>query len=122
VEKGKRAGGHGQNALRPPLARMQNKEGRGGGRVEVVRVGWPAAIAGEPGHSGGRDVGQNDEDAKGNQFPYLPWAVVVRGGGFPGRWRTGGGVLGGGVAPMFREEEARLMAVRGGAESAAVPL
>jgi hypothetical protein len=97
---------------------MQNREEG----VEAACVGRPAAIAGEPGHGGGRDVGQNDEGAKGDQFPYLPWAVVAHGGGFPGRWRTGGGVPGGGGSLMFREEEARLMAVRGGAEGAEVPL
>jgi hypothetical protein len=79
--------------------------------VGAARVGQPAAIAGEPSHDGGRDVGQNDEGAKGNRFPYLPSAVVARGGGFPGRRQTGGGVLGGGGAPVFREEEARLVAV-----------
>jgi hypothetical protein len=96
---------------------MQNREGGG----EAARVGRPAAIAGESGHGDGRGVGQNDEGAKGNRFPYLPWAVVARGGGFPGWRRTGGGVLGGGGAPVFREEEARLVAVRGEAENAAVP-
>jgi hypothetical protein len=87
--------------------------------VEAARVGRPAEIAGEPGHGSGRDVGQNDEGAKGNRFTYLPWAVVARGGGFPGRRRTGGGMLGGGGAPVFREEEARLVAVRGEVENAA---
>jgi hypothetical protein len=117
VEKGKRAGGvAGKMPFFLPWLVCRTERG-----VEAARVGRPVAIAGEPGHGGGQDVGQNDEGAKGNRFPYLPWAVVARGGGFPGRRRTGGGVLGGGGAPVFREEEAQLVAVRGEAENAAVP-
>jgi hypothetical protein len=52
------------------------------------------AIASEPGPDGGRAVGQNDEGFTGNRFPYLPWAVVARGGGSLGGGGLGGGGLG----------------------------
>jgi hypothetical protein len=69
---------------------VQNREGEGGGSGG----GRLAAIAGEPGPGGGRAVGQNVEGFTGNQFPYLPWAVVARGGGSLGGGGLGGGGLG----------------------------
>jgi hypothetical protein len=67
--------------LPPPRIRTEGgRRSRGGGR--------PAPIPGEPGHSGGRAVGQNDEGSTGDRFPYLPWAGMVCGGGSSG----GGGL------------------------------
>jgi hypothetical protein len=95
---------------------VQNREGEGGGSGG----GRPAAIAGEPGPSGGRAVGQNDEGFTGDRFPYLPWAVVARGGSSLG----GGGLGGGGLEAtvllclsMGRRWPWWCVAVRGAASS-----
>jgi hypothetical protein len=64
----------------PPRIRTEAGEG--------VRYGRPTAIPGEPGHRGGRAVGQNEEGFMGIRFPYLPWAEMVCGGGSSG----GGGL------------------------------
>jgi hypothetical protein len=53
----------GSRAKRPSSFPSSHTEQRG---VEVARVGRSAAIAGEPGHGGGRDVGKNDKGAMGN--------------------------------------------------------
>jgi hypothetical protein len=37
--------------------------------------------AGDPGHGGGREVGQNEEEVEGNSFRSLPRAGVLRRGG-----------------------------------------
>jgi hypothetical protein len=106
--KGKRQGGLRLNShVLPPLKSKQRKGGR------RLGCGRPGAIPDKPGHGSGRAVVQNEGGFTGNRFPYLPWAVVARGGRFPGRWRTGGGGLGGNSAPVCREEGARLVAVRG---------
>jgi hypothetical protein len=79
----KRPGGFRLNSHLLPPPRIRTEKGR-----EAARVRRPAAIPGEPGHGCGQAVGQNDEGLTGNRFPYLPWPVVARGGGF-----TGGGGL-----------------------------
>jgi hypothetical protein len=77
-EKEKARGFRLNSHLLPPLESEQREGGR------RLGCGRPAAIPGEPGHDGGRAVGQNDEGLTGNPFPYLPWTVVARGGGFTG--------------------------------------
>jgi hypothetical protein len=69
---------------------IQNRGGRGGLR--------PAVGAGATGVGGGRGVGQNDRGFTGSRFPYLPWAVVARGGGSLG----GGGPGDGGLGAVLR--------------------
>jgi hypothetical protein len=114
---GKRGKGRGVRAKRPSSSPppIQNR----GGVQRRVGCGRPVAIAGEPGPGGGWAVGKNEEGFIGNRFPYLPWAVVARGGGFLGRRQTGGGGLGGDGSLVCREEGARLVAVRGEVRNAA---
>jgi hypothetical protein len=60
----------------PSFPPTNQNRGKGGGGSA-----WPAgAIPGEPGHRGGRAVGQNEEGFTGIRFPYLPWAEMVCGG------------------------------------------
>jgi hypothetical protein len=85
VGKEKGQGGFGQMAIPflPPPPQIRTEAGEG-----AARHGRPAAIPGEPGHRGGRAVGQNEEGFTGIRFPYLPWAEMVCGGGSSG----GGGL------------------------------
>jgi hypothetical protein len=47
-----------------------------------VREGRPVGVpAGDPGHGGGREMGQNGEETEGISFPCSPWAEAAWGGG-----------------------------------------
>jgi hypothetical protein len=70
VGKGERWGGFGQKAfffLSPPPPTNQAEAGEGGSLGRPV-----GANPGEPGHGGGRAVGQNGEGAEGVLIPCSP--------------------------------------------------
>jgi hypothetical protein len=74
LEKWKRAGGMGKTTIffLPP-SRYRTEEtvwlAGGGGRGAV-----------DPGHGGGREVGQNEEEVEGNSFRSSPWSGTDCGG------------------------------------------
>jgi hypothetical protein len=53
-------------------------------RYRTQETEWPAggggSGAGDPGHGGGRDVGQNGEEVEVNSFRSLPWSGTDCGG------------------------------------------
>jgi hypothetical protein len=76
---------------------------------------WPrsAVGAGATGVGGGQGVGQNDGGFTAGRFPYLPWAVVARGGGSLGGSGPKDGRLGGNDALVLNQGEKVAMVVRG---------
>jgi hypothetical protein len=81
--KGGRSGGFGKTALSFPfLGPEQRREG------EAALGCRPAAIAGEPGHVDGWEVGENGDGDEGDNFRPSPWVGAAQGGG-----STGGGGL-----------------------------
>jgi hypothetical protein len=125
LAKGEKGRGYGQNnhLLPPPPSRYRTHE-TGRPTVEGGRG------AGDPGHGGGREVGQNEEEVEGNSFRSSPWSgtncggrSTAAGGLQPGtarrhwwwRWRArgGGGIGRGGagrgwepVRPFYRRGKA----------------
>jgi hypothetical protein len=73
----------------------------------------PAAIAGEPGHGDGWEVGGIGEGDDGDRFPPSPWVGAARGGGSTGGGRLEVAVIGGGGAQVLRKERGSVVAVRG---------
>jgi hypothetical protein len=74
LEKGEKGRGYGQNNhLLPPLP--HNTEQRSGWTGRPAGGGGRGAD--DPVHGDGREVGQNEEELKGNRFRSLPWARVL---------------------------------------------
>jgi hypothetical protein len=72
----------GLKSLLPPLARARTERG---GKAERWSAGQGGG-AGGPSHGGGREMGQNGEEAEGISSPCSPWAGVARGGGSAARF------------------------------------
>jgi hypothetical protein len=76
-EKGNGEGVFGQTAFF--LLANRQRQGKGGGRP---RGGRPVGVpAGDPGHGGGREMGQNGEETEGTSSPCSPWAEAAWAGG-----------------------------------------
>jgi hypothetical protein len=74
---GEVAKGQGVWAKQPPSSSLPHD-------TEAQKTVWPAGGggrgAGDPGHGGGREVGQNEEEVEGNSFRSSPWSGTDCGG------------------------------------------
>jgi hypothetical protein len=64
---------------------LRTDRGKRGGRT--AREGRPVGVpVGDPGHGGGREMGQNGEETEGISSPCSPWAAAAWGGGSAARF------------------------------------
>jgi hypothetical protein len=61
---------------KPPFPSPSSVQNREGGKGQLGG-GRPAAVAGEPGHRSGQEVGEDEEGDEGDRFPPSPWARVA---------------------------------------------